>query len=440
MSSGKVTGMSTTSDKKFLLKHAIVFTGTKLSQPINDGAILVEGNTIEDVGETDRLEQEYESCPHRDMNYKLLMPGLINTHIHLNMSIFRGLAEDLPLEDWLNETYRFRKEYMDQETQKLGVRLSLAESIKNGVTTIGDMSFYQDRYSPIVQNSGIRAILYDTIMNGYLETDRPEKILDFLDSNPGERITPGAAIHAPYSANDELMDWFVKNIVEQRSVPTSIHLCETRDEKKNSYEERDMSPTEWLEDRGFLHEKLLAVHGVWLDDHELEILKDHDVSLSHNPESNMKLGAGIAPVLSFLYHDIPTGLGTDSAASNNDLDLFSEMDAAGKLQKVDTHDPQAFPAHDIVAMATRNGAKSIGMDDQIGTIEPGKKADLITVDLSQIHLRPIYDTRSHLVYSVSGQDVRDVWVDGEQLMKDRELTCFDERKLFEEINEANHRI
>jgi 5-methylthioadenosine/S-adenosylhomocysteine deaminase len=426
--------------ERLLIHDAVVYRCLPDETPINHGAVLVEDGDIEDVGPEDQLLEKYPDAPTRSLDQKLLMPGLVNTHTHLNMTIFRGLAEDLPLDDWLEETYRFRRTYMDEETQKLGVKLSLAESIRCGVTTVADMSFYQHRYESLVDDFGIRAILYDTIMEEYLGTDRQPEIEEYVRGNGPDRITRGAALHAPYSTNEELLEWFTDTVVAETDVPYAIHLAETLDETREFLKTHDRTATQWLDEHNFLTDRLLAVHGVWLNEDELQRLAERDVSLSHNPESNMKLGAGIAPVTEMIEEGIPVGIGTDSAASNNDLDLFSDMDAAGKLQKVHHRDPTVLPSERIVEMATRGGAEALGMEGTIGTIEEGKRADLITVDWNQLHLRPVYNTNSQLVYSVSGQDVRDVWVGGEPLLRNGELTKIDEDELFREVNEANHRI
>lgn len=425
---------------EFLLTDAVVLTCDEADSILNDGAVLVSGKEIADLGPREELEAEYSDCPRVELDGKLLMPGLVNSHMHLRMSALRGLAEDLSLEEWLKKTYRFRKTYLDDTTQKLGVKLSLAESIKCGVTTVADMSFHQFLYYPIVRETQVRAVLYDTIMDVYMETERPDEILEFIDRDTPDRITTGAALHAPYSTTPELMEWFKREIVDATSVPYSIHLAEVEDENEECREEHGVSSTRWLADSGLLGSRLLAVHGVWLSEADIELLAENEVSLSHNPESNMKLGAGVAPVVKMLEGGLTLGLGTDGAASNNDLDLFAEADTAGKLQKVHHKDPEILNANQLIDMLTINSARALGLGDRIGSVEVGKQADLITVDLNQLHLRPLYNLHSQLAYSVTGQDVRDVWIGGREVMRERELKTIDEAQLLEEINQANHRI
>ncbi len=410
------------------------------ADPINHGALLVEGNEIIEVGKNKKLQDKHPEVTRKNLSGKLVMPGLINTHIHLNMAAIRGLAEDLSLEDWLEETYQFRKTHLDEESQKLGVRLSLVESLKRGVTTIGDMSFYQHRYYPLVEKSGLRAVLYDTTMSEYLETERQDNISRFLTKSYPDRITPGAALHAPYTSNKELMNWFKKEIIKNTDVPYSIHLAETEKEKLDSKKKHGCSPTRWLEKHDFLTPRLLAVHGVWLEEKDMEILREHGVAVSHNPESNMKLGAGMAPVTELLQKDVPVGLGTDGAASNNDLDLFAEMDTAGKLQKVRHHDPRKLKARQITQMATLEGARALGLGEVTGSLQPGKKADFIAIDLQQLHLKPIYNIHSQICYSISGHDVTDSWIDGRRVVKDGKLLTMDEEKLLAEITRENRKI
>ncbi len=428
------------SSEEYLLTNAVLLTCDREETVINDGALLISGEEISDLGERKELEAKYSNVSRINLGGKLLMPGLVNTHMHLRMSVLRGLAEDLSLEEWLKKTYRFRKTYLDDETQKLGVKLSLAESIKCGITTVSDMSFHQFLYYPIVRETKIRARLDDAIMDVYMDTDRPKEILEFINQDFPARITAGAALHAPYSTTPELIKWFREEIVENTSVPYSIHLAEVEEENKESKEKYEMSSTAWLDDYGLLSGRMLAVHGVWLSEGDIKLLAENNVGLSHNPESNMKLGAGVAPVVKMLEAGLTLGLGTDGAASNNDLDLFAEADTAGKLQKVYYKDPEILTASRLIHMLTREGASVLGLGEEIGTLEPGKKADLITVDLNQLHLRPIYNLYSQLAYSVTGHDVCDVWISGREIMRERELITIDEQRLLEEVNQANHRI
>ncbi len=428
-------------ENKTLYTDCLIVTARSLDvEPINHGALLVEGDRIVEVGKKKKLEEKHPQVNRKSLAGKLVMPGLINTHIHLSMAVIRGLAEDLSLEDWLEETYRFRKTHLDNESQKLGVQLSLVESLKRGVTTIGDMSFYQHRYYPLVEKSGLRAVLYDTTMSEYLGTDRQDDILNFIDKSFPGRITPAAALHAPYTSSKELMDWFGSEIIENRDVPYSIHLAETEKEKIDYEREHDYSSTRWLEKHGFLTPRLLAVHCVWLEEKDIEILKKHGTTVSHNPESNMKLGAGMAPVTELLQAGVSVGLGTDGAASNNDLDLFAEMDTAGKLQKVRHHDPRVLNARQITQMATLEGARALGIENVTGSLEAGKKADFIAIDLQQLHLKPIYDIYSQICYSISGHDVTDSWIDGQQVVKEGKLLTMNEEQLLENITRENHKI
>lgn len=424
-------------DKKIYTASILLTTPEK--EPVKNGALLIENDLIADIGKKDELLKKYPDVHCVELENKLLMPGLVNTHTHLNMAILRGLAEDLPLREWLDETYRFRQDYLDDETRRLGVRLSLAELIKNGVTTVGDMSFYQNRFIDLIHKSGIRALLYDTIMAEYMDTDRPQEIIDFIDQKHPETITAGAAIHAPYSSDERLLKWFEKEIIKNSPVPYCIHLAETRRENNDFIKKYRKSSTYWLNDYNFLSDRLLAIHCVWLTDNDIKLLASHNSAVSYNPESNMKLGSGIAPVDKFLKSGMRVGLGTDGAASNNDLDLLAEIDSAGKLQKVNRLDPELMTARTLVKMATSGGTEALGMK-KTGSLQPGKQADFITIDINRAHLRPIYDVYSLLCYSATGSDVRDVWVAGKQLMREKKLLTLDEKRLIEDINKANYKI
>ncbi len=425
---------------EFLLVGALLLTCDEEDSYYSDGAVLVSGSRIADLGSSSELLEKYPDITRIDLSGKLLMPGLINTHIHCRMSVLRGLAEDLSLEEWLQKTYVFRKSYLDDETQKMGVKLSLAESIKAGVTTVADMSFHQFLYYPIVEQSQMRAVLYDATMDVYYDSPRGKEIKQFIQRSAPERITLGAALHAPYSTTPELLDWFKQEIVDGSDVPYSIHLAEIKSEIEESWEKYGMSSTAWLAENGLLSSRMQAVHGVWLEDDDIRLLADHNVSISHNPESNMKLGAGVAPVVKFLEHDLLVGLGTDGAASNNDLDLFGEADTAGKLQKVYYKDPEILDAKKLIQILTREGAESLGLGEKTGSVEQGKQADLITIDLNQLHLTPLYNIHSQLAYSVRGHDVVDVWIAGREVMQDRQLKTLDESSLLEEISRENYRI
>jgi 5-methylthioadenosine/S-adenosylhomocysteine deaminase len=356
------------------------------------------------------------------------------------MSLFRGLADDLPLMVWLNE-HMFPAEaaHIRPETVYPGTLLSCAEMLLSGTTCCCDGYFYEESVAKAVAESGMRGILAQGVIDfpapGVSDPSRNVEIATrFVTSLKGkyDRIEPSIFCHSPYTCSAETLKK-AKQAARDQDVLFQIHVAETDGEREQSFAKTGLSPVAWLESLGILDGRTLLVHAVAMDEHDLAIIRQSGASVAHAPESNMKLASGVSPVSDMLDMGIPVGLGTDGSASNNDLDLFGEMSTAAKLHKVIRKDPTVMSAETVLRMATIGGAEALGLGRVIGSLESGKKADLVVVNMRKPHLVPMYCTMSHLVYSVRGSDVRDVMVDGQMVVADGKLLMIDVERLISEV-------
>jgi 5-methylthioadenosine/S-adenosylhomocysteine deaminase len=345
---------------------------------------------------------------------------------------FRGLADDLPLEDWLTRKI-FPAEgcWLDADKVYWGTLLAAAELIRGGVTTLADGYFYASEVRRALAQAGLRAVAAQGVVDfPFPGVPDPKDNLThaarFLDSGRdfSELVTSAVFCHSPYTCGPDTLRG-AKALTRQAKVPLFVHLAETRREVEELEARTGLSPAAYLDSLGILDELTVVVHAVWLKPEDIEILAHRNVKVSHCPESNLKLASGVAPVPALLARGVAVGLGTDGAASNNNLDLFGEMSLAARLHKVWQGDPTVLPAPEVLALATREGARVLGLGDQVGTLAPGKQADLIAVDINQPHLTPLYDPYSHLVYAARSADVRHVMVGGRWLLKDRRLLTLD---------------
>ncbi|TES90222.1 MAG: amidohydrolase [Desulfobacteraceae bacterium] len=367
-----------------------------------------------------------------DANGGIIMPGLVNTHTHLPMSLFRGLADDLPLALWLNEfIFPCEAKYLTPETVRLGTLVACAESILSGTTTCCDGYFFEDHVASAVYKSGMRGVLGQGVIDfpapGVPDpSDNIKNAMVFIEKwhDLSPLITPSIFCHSPYTCSEETLKK-AKAASDSKGILFQIHAAETKSEYIRIQTEQHTTPVKFLDKIGILDQNTLIVHGVWLDDDDIEIIAKRRSKVSHNPQSNMKLASGIAPVPGLLKAGITVGLGTDGCASNNDLDLFQEMDTAAKLHKVNLLDPTVMDAGTVLNMATIGGAKAMGLDKDIGSLEEGKQADVIIVDTEKPHLVPMYNSVSHIIYAVQGSDVRDVVVAGRIIVRDQNLLTID---------------
>jgi 5-methylthioadenosine/S-adenosylhomocysteine deaminase len=395
---------------------------------IENGAVAISGDHIVDVGTRAQIDRAYQARQRLDRPQSILTPGLINTHTHAGMSLFRGIADDMNLQDWLNKfIFPAEAKNVTRDFVEWGTRLACLEMALSGTTTYTDMYYFEDTVASATKQAGLRGVLGQTII-GFPVADykTPQaalagtaKFLDTFGNDP--LIVPAVAPHALYTNSDETLI-AARKLADKFHKPLVIHLSETRTENDDEVKKRGKTPTAILDSLGVLNGWTIAAHGVWLSDADLAILKARGTGLAHNPSSNMKLASGVAPVVKILKMGIPMGLGTDGVAgSNNDHDLMEEMDLASKLQKVSTMDPQSLPAEQSFAMATILGARALKMDALIGSIEKGKRADLIEIRADQPHSVPMYHVYSQLVYALKASDVTDVMVNGRQIVHDRQM-------------------
>src|SRR5580692_8759330 len=414
---------------------------------IENGAIAVTGDHIVAVGTRAQIDKDYQPKQRVDASDAILAPGLINTHTHAAMSLFRGIADDMKLQDWL-EKFIFPAEArnVDREFVRWGTRLASIEMALSGTTTFTDMYYFEDTVAEATKEVGLRAVLGQTVI-GFPAPDfktpgealaGTEKFFKQFANDP--LIVPAVAPHAIYTVPDDVLR-SCRKLANRYQRPLLIHLSETKHENEESLAKRGKTPTGALEALDVLSGSTVAAHGVWLDDADMKILKARSTGLAHCPSSNMKLASGVAPVVKILSMGIPMGLGTDGVAgSNNDHDMMEEMDLAAKLQKVSTFNPQALPAETAFAMATILGARALHLDSTIGSIEKGKRADMIVIRLNQPRSVPIYNVYSQVVYALKASDVAEVMVNGHVIVHDKKMMTIDPGPVMTKAAEYQERV
>ena len=371
-----------------------------------------------------------------------MLPGLVNTHTHLSMTLFRGLADDLSLDSWLNDHIWPMEANLNGDYCYIGALLGAVELIKSGTTTFSDMYFYMEDVARAVEDAGIRAVLSYGMIDFGIEEKREAEIKENMalfnacNGMADGRIKVFFGPHSPYTASEELLVK-VRELADENGIGIHIHVSETQKEINDSLDERGLRPFEYLEKIGFLGPDVVAAHCVWLSDNEIEIIKKHGVKVSHNPCSNMKLASGIAPVFKLIENGICVSIGTDGASSNNNLDLIEELKTASLLQKVSTLDPKVLDSEESIRMATIKGAEALGLDDEIGTIEVGKKADIILIDTAAANMTPDSSSlSSNVVYSANGSNVDTTICNGKILMENKKLTTLDEEEIYAKARQA----
>ncbi len=402
---------------------------------IKDGAVALNGNVIIDVGEYKDISKKYSGEKTISGKNKAVLPGLINTHTHAAMVYFRGMADDLPLKEWL-ETYIWPAEskWLSPEFVSDATELACLEMLKAGITTYSDMYFFEDASGNAAKKIGMRAVLgagivdFPTISgkNADEYLGKAEKFIEKWKKD--ELVTPCIAPHSVYACGPDTLKK-IKKIADKYNVPIHIHVSEAKWEVEEIEKKYAKRPVAHLEALGFLDECMVAAHCVWVNEKEIEALAKHKVGVSHCIESNLKLGSGIAPVPQMLKAGIKVAFGTDGAASNNDLNILSEMSTAAKVHKAVSGDPTALDAKTALLMATRWGAEVLGLGEITGSLEKGKAADIVIMDLNKPHLTPLYDIYSHIVYSSMASDVETVFVNGKLVMHNRKLCSADEREI-----------
>jgi 5-methylthioadenosine/S-adenosylhomocysteine deaminase len=419
---------------------------------LTPGAVAISGPNIAAVGPPAEIVRAYPHARIMDAADRVVLPGLINTHTHAPMVLYRGLADDLALKDWL-ERYIFPAEAATVAPAfvRTGTRLAALEMIKSGTTTYADMYYFEEEIARETKRAGMRGVLGETII-GFPSPDAKTPVealrraAAFIKEFAGDTlITPAVAPHSMYLLEKATL-LAARDLAIANRVPLLIHLAETETELETSRRTHNASPVQFLETIGFWAPTTIAAHGVWVDDEDIATIRRREVGVAHNPESNMKLASGTAPVPKYLADGVAVGLGTDGAASNNDLDMFEAMRQAAFVHKLVTRDPRAVSAATALEMATIRGARVLGQASRIGSLEPGKRADVIVVRMDTVRQTPLYDPISHLVYVTRGDDVETTIVNGRVLMEGRRVTTLDEaavlkeaRAMAEEVRQAVRR-
>lgn len=410
------------------------------------GFIAIKEDKILDIGNQKDLEKKYISSHIVDAKGKLIMPGLINTHNHLAMTVFRGFADDLQLQDWLNN-YIFPAEakFVTSEIVKLGSELAMIEMLRSGTTTFNDMYFFTGEVGKVAEEIGMRGIISESfadfpVPNCPTNDDSENYIRklyqEFKNSN---LIDVGLGMHSPYTCSPKLIQRGMK-IAQELNINFHIHIAETKWEFDKIQKEHQKTPVKFLDELGVLQHNTVSAHSVWLTDEDIEIFAKKAVGVAHNPECNMKLSSGVAPIPKMLKSGVKVGLGTDGTASNNNLNMFEEMHTMALLHKLISGDPTILPAKQAVKIATSGSAEVLGKQREIGSLEKEKKADLIILDISKSNTTPIFDYYSLLTYSFNACDVSDVIIDGKKIVENFKLLTIDEAEVKLKVNELSKEI
>jgi 5-methylthioadenosine/S-adenosylhomocysteine deaminase len=421
-----------------IIKNGTILTMDKENTVIENGFIHIKGATISRMGSGDNLTIDAEKII--DAHGGLILPGLINGHTHAAMSLFRGLADDLPLMDWLNNYIFPAERRIDADFVFTGTLLACAEMIMSGTTTFCDMYLFEKEAARAARKAQMRClvgeVLYDFPSPNYGPV---EKGLEYTESlikkwQDDSLVSVAVEPHSLFTCSPDLLI-SANEMALRYKVPMIIHVAETLNEVAEVKEKYGKPPVEYLHSLGLLDSHLIADHCVHVSEQDIEKMAEYGVKVIHNPESNMKLASGVAPVTELITRGVTVGLGTDGCASNNNLDIFTEMDMAAKLQKIQTMDPTVLNSVTVLRMATIEGAKALGMEDITGSLEAGKKADIIIVDVDKPHLTPMYNPYSHIVYAARGNDVSHSIINGQLVMEDRRLLALDLEEIMERARE-----
>ena len=414
---------------------------------IEDGAVAVNGDTIEALGSRASIEAKYTAAQTINAGGKLVLPGFINGHTHVPMTLFRGLRDDVTLDEWLRK-YIFPAEAKNvtEEFVRWGTRLAAAEQIRGGVTTFADMYYFEDAIAEETKVAAMRGVLGETILDFPAPDNKSNAAMleyteKFLKRWQGDALIHAAvAPHSIYTCSPKTLE-DAAALARKYSAPILIHVAEMKKELDNSRAQNGTTPVQYLDKLGILGPDIVAAHCIFVDETDRKILAQRQVGCVHNPSSNMMLASGVAPVIEERAAGVAVGLGTDGpAGSNNELDLMEEMDLAAKLQKITKMDPQALGAKAVVEMATIEGARALHMEKEIGSLEAGKKADLILIGLDAPNAVPMYDVYAQLAYALKGSDVETVIIGGRVVMRDKKLFTLDEPAVIAKAREFKNKI
>jgi 5-methylthioadenosine/S-adenosylhomocysteine deaminase len=415
-----------------LVLNGTLVTMDREHRIIQDGGVAIADGRIAAVGESRDLLRNFTAPQRIDAAGKLIIPGLINGHTHIPMTLFRGLADDLDLQDWLTK-YIFPAEAknVSEEFVRVGTRLGLAEMIRGGTTTYCDMYYFEDAIADETAKAGVRAVLGETVIDFPVADNKTNAeamayVERFVKRWQGhDLIVPAVAPHAPYTVSEDHLK-AIKAFSDRTGAPIVTHISETKREVDDSVKAKGASPVDFLARIGFLNDRVIAAHMVWPSPEEIQLLQRIGVGVVHNPQSNMKLASGVAPVPKMMAAGVRVGLGTDGAASNNDLSMWEEMDTSAKLHKVFSGDPKVMSAEDAFSLATIGGAAALHLEKEIGSLAQGKRADLVLVNRDSLNQIPLYNVYSDLVYATKASDVETVIINGRIVMRNRRLLTLDE--------------
>jgi len=429
-----------------LVLGGTIVTMDQTRRVIDEGGIAISQGRIVAIGPRAEMERAYTSRQRVSAAGKVITPGLINGHTHVPMVLFRGLADDLDLQEWLTK-YIFPAEAknVSEEFVRVGARLGLAEMIRGGTTTYCDMYYFEDAIADETAKAGVRGVLGETIIDFPVADNKTNAegmayVEKFVARWKGhELVIPAIAPHAPYTVSEEHLK-AVRAFSDRTGAPIVTHIAETKREVDDSVKAKGASPVAYLERIGFLNDRIIAAHVVWPQGTDIAILKRRGVGVVHNPQSNMKLASGVAPVPQMLKENLLVGLGTDGAASNNDLNMWEEMDTVAKLHKVFTGDPKVISAQQAFELATIRGAQALHLEKEIGSLETGKRADLLVIDRDTLNQIPLYNVYSDLVYATKASDVETVIINGHIVMRNRRLLTLNETAVKNDARAFRDRI
>lgn len=409
---------------------------------IENGELLITDGVIESVGKSVNAKDAEVV----DGRGQWVMPGFVNTHTHLPMTIFRGLADDLPFEQWLyKKIWPAEKKFLNTESIRIGSELGILEMIQGGTTTFNDMYFFSHQIAEVVERSKIRGFIGESVVDFPTHTYQNleealqinRELIEKYKNHPNVR--PSISAHAPYSCSPETIQE-VNGLAKDNDLVYNIHISETQEEVQESLDKKGKRPVKYLNDLGVLDNRTVGAHCVWLNEEEIELYKSSGASVSHNPSSNLKLACGFAPIQDFIKSDINVAIGTDGAASNNNTDMIEEMRLSTLIHKGTSNDPTVLNAKTSLRMITQNGANAVGMGEQLGSIEKGKIADLVFINLNKPRTTPIYDVHSSLVYAAHSGQIQSVMINGEFVMKNKIMLTLDEEKVKAQAQELALKI
>lgn len=426
-----------------IIKNGLILTYDKEPEV---GNIAVDAGKIIAIGNIDDLNKLYDPVKILDAAHKIVMPGFINTHTHVGMSYFKGMADDLPLMDWLsNHIWPAESHFLKKDFMKDASLHGCAEMIKNGITTFNDMYFFVDEIAASTQKAGMRAVLGEAVLDfSVANCSNADEILAYTkrmyekykDSN---LIDIAVAPHAVYTCNKETLQKSAE-MARKYDLLLSTHLSETHQEVEDCIQKCGSRPAEYLDSFGFFESPVLAAHAIWLNENEQKIIAERNASIAINTSSNLKLASGFDSFASYLQKGINLSLGTDGVSSNNNLSFLEEISLTSKLQKALNNDPTILPAKQMIEIATLGGAKAIQKHNELGSVEIGKKADLILIDTNSIEAQPLYNPFSHLTYTLTSESIKDVVINGKLVMKERKLLTVDEAELIDKAKFYQRKI